>query len=377
MVDDDARTLVLDIGSALCRSGYAGDDEPQSSIPTIIGKPISHNSKTTTDYYIGNTALQQEEVVLTTPIKHGVINNSEDYTKLLNHVFTNELHEDPSEIAMFFSEPYFNPNKHSQTLCEIMFESFNVPALFIEVQEVLSLYASGRTTGLIVQSGDGITVTLPLYEGYICEPFFNRSNFGGNDVSSHLIHQLNDVISLETSIERFEARSIKEKCCYVALNYDEELEMSQTTDSLKKNYSLPDGRTITLNKERFTCGEVMFHPELVGYEYKGIHEMAFDTIKQCSCQCRNDFYSNMVLTGGNTLLTGFPERFKKEMEQLVPHAPRLHVIAAPERLIATWIGGSIVASLSTFQEMWFSKQDFEEYGKFDRQAIKTLIDPNN
>ncbi|KAJ0402415.1 hypothetical protein ATCC90586_000013 [Pythium insidiosum] len=129
-----------------------------------------------------------------------------------------------------------------------------------------------------------------------------------------------------------------------------------------KSYELPDGNVIVIGNERFRTPEVLFQPSLVGREVAGVHECLFQTIMKCDVDIRRDLYCNIVLSGGSTMFPGISERLLKELKALAPATMKLKVIAPPERKYSVWIGGSILASLSTFQQMWITKSEYDESG---------------
>lgn len=168
--------------------------------------------------------------------------------------------------------------------------------------------------------------------------------------------------SFTTTAEREIIRDLKEKICFVALDYEHELAQSQTTNCHEKSYELPDGQIITIGNERFRCPEAMFQPSLLGMETPGIHETTYNSIMRCDVDIRKDLYANTVLSGGSTMFPGIADRIQKEMASLAPSTMKIKIIAPPERKYSVWIGGSILASLTTFQQMWISKQEYEESG---------------
>merc|ERR1711926_10649 len=168
--------------------------------------------------------------------------------------------------------------------------------------------------------------------------------------------------SFTTSAEREIVRDMKEKLCYVAQAYDDELLAAEEDSKIEKQYELPDGNIVKIKTERFRAPEVLFQPNLIGKEADGIHKLTFDSIQKCDIDIRKDLYSNVVLSGGTTMFTGIAERLTKELTALAPSTMKIKVIAPPERKYSVWIGGSILSSLSTFQQMWISKQEYDESG---------------
>ena len=268
------------------------------------------------------------------------------------------LNAKQEEHPLLITEVPLNPRKNRETMAEILFESKYTPALYFTPPSILSLYASGRTTGVVIDVGEGVTHAVPVYEGFALPHSITRSDVAGRQVTQQLQLQLRKAgLTTTTTAEHDLVRSMKEELCFLTPQptADETILKQSKTD-----YQLPDGNIIQLDQERYTSANVLFDPSLIGSEEPGVADVLVNAIAKSDLELRQKLFSQIVMAGGSTLLPGFGDRLLNEVRSR--SSARLRISAPPDRQHSAYVGGSILASLATFRNMWVSKTDYEEHG---------------
>ena len=203
----------------MIKAGFAGEDYPSAVFSSIIGYPLYTNQMfdfyNSNPYFIGDDAHQMRGVCkIKYSIANGIIEDWDDMKKIWTHTFYNELRATPSNHPVMITEANMKCKSNREQICRIMFDDFYVPAMNIQIQAVLSLYAAGRTAGIVVESGDGVTRTVPIFEGYQIPDAIDNIKLGGRDLTSYLVKNLKyENYYFETSAERESVRDMKEKHC--------------------------------------------------------------------------------------------------------------------------------------------------------------------
>jgi len=413
--------IVIDNGSGTIKAGIAGGTQPTCFFNNTVGRPKHARVMAGAiegDHFVGKEAQELRGLLkLKYPMEHGIVTDWDDMQRVWKYTFS-QMHVHPEDHPVLLTEAPLNPRKNREKAAEIFFETFNAPALFISMQAILSLYASGRTTGVVVDIGDGVTHVVPIYQGFGLPHAVMRTDVAGRDVTDYLqllLRRSGCGYNFHTSAEKEVVRQIKEQVCYVAGDPDKEeeaLELQERSAPSSSSSSssagaggaasaggsasssssspsgqgaaggnsaggaknargvgqglvdfrLPDGHVISIGPEAFRAPEVLFRPDLIGEEFPGLSELVANSINRTDLDLRRNLYGNILLSGGSTLFPGFGDRLLKDIIATAPKDTKIKISAPPERQFSTWIGGSILAALPTFKKMWVWREEYDEDG---------------
>uniref|UniRef100_H0ZK84 Actin-like protein 6A n=1 Tax=Taeniopygia guttata TaxID=59729 RepID=H0ZK84_TAEGU len=413
---DEVGALVFDIGSYTVRAGYAGEDCPKVDFPTAIGVVLERDNGSTLmeidgdkgkqggpTYYIDTNALRvpRENMEAISPLKNGMIEDWDSFQAILDHTYKMHIKSEASLHPVLMSEAPWNTRAKREKLTELMFEHYNIPAFFLCKTAVLTAFANGRSTGLILDSGATHTTAIPVHDGYVLQQGIVKSPLAGDFITMQcreLFQEMNVEIIPPYMIASKEAVregspanwKRKEKLPQVTRSWhnymcncviqDFQASVLQVSDSTYDeqvaaqmptvHYEFPNGYNCDFGAERLKIPEGLFDPSnvkgLSGNTMLGVSHVVTTSVGMCDIDIRPGLYGSVIVAGGNTLIQSFTDRLNRELSQKTPPSMRLKLIAnntTVERRFSSWIGGSILASLGTFQQMWISKQEYEEGGK--------------
>ncbi|RVW45218.1 Actin-related protein 2 [Vitis vinifera] len=405
------------------KCGFAGENFPTSVFPCVVGRPLlryeeSLMEQQLKDIIVGEGCAElRHQLDISYPVNNGIVQNWDDMGHIWDHAFFKELKIDPTECKILLTDPPLNPSKNRERMVETMFEKYNFAGVFIQIQAVLTLYAQGLLTGLVIDSGDGVTHVVPVVDGYSFPHLTKRMNVAGRHITSYLVDLLSRRGYAMNRTADFETvREIKEKLCYISYDYKREYQLGLETTILVKNYTLPDGRVIKVGTERFQAPEALFtplatlvhvniivttvsdksihnligaisplnsgywssltdfYPELIDVEGDGMADMVFRCIQEMDIDNRMMLYQHIVLSGGSTMYPGLPSRLEKEildryLEVVLKGNKdglkklRLRIEDPPRRKHMVYLGGAVLAGImKDAPEFWISRQDYLEEG---------------
>lgn len=315
-------SIVIDYGSNSIKFGLTGDELPHSIV------------------------LQDDENPSTF---------LDDFESNFRKILLDELKVEPEKHPILLTEVPLSKKPQAEQTAQVLFEKFNIPAISIQAPGILALFSSGRVSGLVLDSGFNFTYTLPVCDGKILSDGIEKIEFAGRKLDESLgkMLSLNNVAL---------SKYVKEHLCYVAFDFSKELVSAVDSKTFSISHTLPDGQEIFIGTERFKCPEALFSPKLFDYDIQGLDQMIFKSIAQSNVELQKKLFSNIVLTGGSTSFLGFSERIQKEVSGMSESAMKVKVISPQEKIFSAWIGGTLVATQSTFPEICVTKREFEEFG---------------
>ncbi|NXK44002.1 ACTL9 protein, partial [Chauna torquata] len=356
--------VVIDMGTRSCRAGFSGHQAPSAEISTLVGHPMAWSAgseEARSEAFIGEQALLHPDTEIIEVMQNGIIVNWDAAKALWQHMFEHELGVHPEEHALLITEPSLSPTSSRENVVEVAFESLGSPGLFVAPQSVLSTYAHGRTSALVVDMGHVVTHAVPVHEGNSLAHAIERTDVAGSCLTWYLMMLLGDTGSMLSEGMSHVVEDIKHSCCYVASDFESECLLPPNSCTL--DFPLPDGWTISLSKERFQCPEVLFNPPPHwGHSYMGIHKIVQRSLDQLPEEIRSVMYRSILLCGGSSLFKGLARRLCSELLRCLPPSTQLGVVATPLRRHAAWMGGSILASLTNFQSCWIRRDEYYEEG---------------
>jgi actin beta/gamma 1 len=359
--DDEEIGLVVDNGCYQIKAGFASDDAPRCVIANAIGAAESGES------FVGDNAQCKRDIVdISCPISRGVIGDWDSMEMIWDYVFTSELRTSPVNKPIFMSESPLSCKSQRERISTVIFEKFQASSFYIAPEPVFPMYASGSVSGVVYTSGEDITSVFPIFEGYFLPEKISRIDFGGSDITKLVSASLFEkgYANLSSGIKDITTvRAIKERLCYAASEFaTENTKLAERNAAEKEvSYTLPDGQIITLGDARYTTVEPMFQPSLFGMKCKGVSELIRNVLMDSDLDLRKSLAANVLLSGGNTRIAGFPERVRLDLEKCLPKSLKFNVRVPPEQH-SVWIGMSIVASLTNHKALWISKDEYNEYG---------------
>jgi len=380
---DVNKVVVCDNGTGFVKCGFAGTNFPSHIFPSMVGRPMLRSSTKVGDIEIKDVMIGEEASKLRSmlevnyPMDNGTVRNWDDMLLLYDYTFGKDVLDiNPHECKILLTEPPLNPNKNREKMVEVMFEKYGFHSLYIAVQAVLSLNAQGLLTGVVIDSGDGVTHICPVYEGFALHHLTRRLDIAGRDITKYLMKLLlSRGYAFNHSADFETVRMMKEALCYVGYDFEQEQKLALENTGLVETYTLPDGRVIKVGGERFEAPEAFFQPHLVNQESVGIAELLFNTIQAADIDTRSEFYQHIVLSGGSTMYPGLTSRLEREIKQLYLERVlkgdtaklskfKIRIEDPPQRENLVFLGGTVLAHIMKDKDdtFWLTRKEYEEKG---------------
>ncbi|KAL0486142.1 actin-like protein [Acrasis kona] len=413
---DEVGSLVMDIGTLNTKAGFAGEDTPKAIFPSFVGtrnmQDKMQEDNNEVRYYVGHKQLAspKDNLQVESPFENGVISNWDHMERIIDHAYTARLGVKSCDHPILMTEVPYQPRQHREQMLSLLFDKFDAPAVFLAKNPVLSAFAHGKYTALVVDSGAYGTCVTPVHDGYALTRGIVRNQFAGFSLDTLTKQLLEKARKGESVHPLYRIQKTKGKPATI-LPQDSNIHPSYVDYSLRgvlhdakeqllkisdapfdeqrnksiplQNYELLDGSLVDIGTDRFVVPERLFasderhnnaqqqqqNDEMGEFmpHQNAVHMLAHESIMRCDADIRKDLYANLILTGGTTMIPGFAKRLENELQARAPMnikvKPAISSAALPtEKKYSVWIGGSILASLGSFQQMWITKQEYQEQG---------------
>lgn len=399
---DEISAIVLDPGSQYTRAGYAGEDTPKCVLESSYGL-ITGNDES--KIVIGDNFIHtpQPGMEIKNPMSDGIVYDWDIATKIWSYAIQTSLRIDPTEHPLLITEPSWNPPKNREKTMEIAFEKFGSPAFYLAKNAVCASFANGKSTALILDVGAEVASVTPIYDGLVLKRGVMKQNLAGNYLSAqtrayfsrsnisitphYMVKkkcpvaerappkaELRKFSNISDSFHVFQQdrviQEFKETICQV---FERSLSESIPSSRPPKAFEFPDGYNLLIDTDRYKIPEVLFNPSFLVTESPGLippensvslAQLLYNSTMACDTDIRATLLGNIIITGGTSLIQGFSDRVLMELQILTPGS-RIKINASGntvERKYASWLGGSILASLGTFHQLWISKKEYDEEG---------------
>lgn len=374
--------VILDLGTGFLKVGLSTSQIPDYVIPNCVGRPILRSDESFSREKLKDQMICDEitnktrpYLDLTYPVEHGVIKNWEDEELVLDYLWNQKLKIQPNEHKILVTEAPLNPLENRKKLMEILFEKYNFDSVQVSPQALLVLYAQGLATGVVVDSGDGVTHIMPIYENYLLPHLVTRMDIAGRDITEQMVKLLTlRGYNFHKTSDFDVVREIKEKMCFISADIKMDRRISNETTTYVEPFQLDDGRIIKVSGERFEAPEILFQPALFGYEIPGLSELIYQTIMKADINLRKEFFQKIVVSGGTTMFPGLSTRIENDIRDLVLKnilkgnekqlkEYKIKVEDPPNRRYLVYLGATVLANLSKDKaNQWISHSEFKEIG---------------
>lgn len=405
MLGDDIGAVVINVGHFETRCGEAGEDTPKSVIPSFVGvsenratNSINNNNNSngmevenpnqvkTYSYSTGDSLnVYKEDMKVSSPFQNGAV-DWDLYFELVGQSLKN-LHIDPAEHPLMFTEPSATTQEFRTQLIERAFETYKPPGFFVAKEATLTCYASGRATSLVVDSGAHSTTVCAVHDGYVLTNSIVSSPVAGDSMTQALYYNIANknrtVIRPSYSFKKKKVQSGNRSSWNVTpinlpfnetfhnyhvmkVLHDIKMSFCKIPDrgaeniGVRVDIELPDSTVVALEGDSVYAPDQMF--KNLG-DNVGVHQMVANCIASCDVDIKKDLYGGVIVAGGNTLFPGFVEKLQRNISP--PSMYKMKVIApsdSAERRFSSWTGGSILGSLGSMHAMWVSKAEYDEIG---------------